>query len=59
VVQLDEVIKAGEGRQGAVAVDDGIFMSRGIATSYLVTTSDGDVLVNTGLDFEAAEIAAR
>jgi len=59
VRQLNELIKAGEGRQDAVAVDDDIFMSRGIANSYLVTTSDGDVLVNTGLDFEAAEIKAR
>jgi glyoxylase-like metal-dependent hydrolase (beta-lactamase superfamily II) len=59
VVRLDEVIRAGEGRQDAVAIDDGIFMSRGIANSYLVATDDGDVLINTGLDFEAAEIRAR
>jgi alkyl sulfatase BDS1-like metallo-beta-lactamase superfamily hydrolase len=34
-------------------------MSRGIANTYLVTTAEGDVLVNAGLDFEAPEIAAR
>ena len=31
-------------------------MSRNIANSYLVTTSDGDVLINTGTDFEAPDI---
>src|SRR5262245_57478657 len=34
-------------------------MSRGISNSYLVTTSDGDVLVNTGMYFEATEIQRR
>jgi glyoxylase-like metal-dependent hydrolase (beta-lactamase superfamily II) len=34
-------------------------MSRGISNSYLVTTSDGDVLINTGMHFEAAEIRRR
>jgi alkyl sulfatase BDS1-like metallo-beta-lactamase superfamily hydrolase len=56
---LDELVKQGEGAQEAVAIGDGIFMSRNIANSYLVTTSDGDVLINTGTDFEAPEIKAR
>lgn len=34
-------------------------MSRGIANAYLVTTSEGDVLVNTGLPSEAPEIHSR
>ncbi len=56
---LDELIKQGEGAQDAVDLGDGIFMSRNIANSYLVTTSDGDVLINTGTEFEAPEIKTR
>jgi glyoxylase-like metal-dependent hydrolase (beta-lactamase superfamily II) len=56
---LDELVKQGEGAQDAVDLGDGIFMSRNIANSYLVTTSDGDLLINTGTDFEAPEIQAR
>jgi alkyl sulfatase BDS1-like metallo-beta-lactamase superfamily hydrolase len=53
------IVKEGEGRQDAVALGDGIYMSRGISNSYLVTTSDGDVLINTGMHFEAPEIKRR
>ena len=56
---LDELVKQGEGSQDAVDMGDGIFMSKNIANSYLVTTPDGDVLINTGTDFEANEIKAR
>ena len=56
---LDELVKQGEGSQDAVDLGDGIFMSRNIANSYLVTTSDGDLMINTGTDFEAPEIKAR
>ena len=49
------IVKEGEGQQDAVALGDGIFMSRGISNSYLVTTSDGDVQINTGMHFEAAD----
>jgi glyoxylase-like metal-dependent hydrolase (beta-lactamase superfamily II) len=56
---LDELVKQGEGNQDAVDLGDGIFMSRNIANSYLVTTADGDLLINTGTDFEAPEIKAR
>ena len=56
---LDELVKQGEGSQDAVDMGDGIFMSKNIANSYLVTTPDGDVLINTGTDFEAPEIKAR
>lgn len=56
---LDELVKQGEGAQDAVDLGDGIFMSRNIANSYLVTTPDGDLLINTGTEFEAAEIKAR
>jgi glyoxylase-like metal-dependent hydrolase (beta-lactamase superfamily II) len=56
---LDELVNQGEGAQEAVDIGDGIFMSKNIANSYLVTTPDGDVLINTGTDFEAPEIKAR
>jgi glyoxylase-like metal-dependent hydrolase (beta-lactamase superfamily II) len=56
---LDALVKQGEGDQDAVDLGDGIFMSRNIANSYLVTTPDGDVLINTGTDFEAPQIKAR
>jgi len=56
---LDELVKQGEGDQNAVELGDGIFMSRNIANSYLVTTADGDLLINAGTDFEAREIKAR
>jgi alkyl sulfatase BDS1-like metallo-beta-lactamase superfamily hydrolase len=56
---LDKLVKQGDTAQPAVAVGDGIFMSKGIANSYLVTTCDGDLLINTGTDFEAPQIKHR
>jgi len=56
---LDELVKQGEAPQEAVDAGDGIFMSRNIANSYLVTTPDGDLMINTGTDFEAETIKAR
>ncbi len=53
------IVHEGEGEQEAVAVGAGIFMSKGISNSYLVTTSDGDVQINTGMYFEAEEIKRR
>jgi glyoxylase-like metal-dependent hydrolase (beta-lactamase superfamily II) len=56
---LDELVKQGEGEQDAVDLGDGIYMSRNIANSYLVTAPDGDLLINTGTEFEAAQIKDR
>ncbi|HEX3289060.1 MAG TPA: alkyl sulfatase dimerization domain-containing protein [Mycobacterium sp.] len=56
---LDELVKQGEGDQDAIDLGDGVFMSRNIANSYLVTTADGDVMINTGTDFEAPGIKSR
>jgi glyoxylase-like metal-dependent hydrolase (beta-lactamase superfamily II) len=53
------IVKEGEGVQGAVSLGNGIFMSRGISNSYLVTTQDGDVLINTGMYNEVDEIKRR
>jgi len=56
---LDALIRQGEGTQDAVDLGDGVFMSRGIANTYLVTGDGGDLLINTGLDFEVPAIKAR
>jgi alkyl sulfatase BDS1-like metallo-beta-lactamase superfamily hydrolase len=53
------IVKEGEGVQDAVPLGDGIFMSKGISNSYLVTTTDGDVLINSGMYYEAEEIKRR
>ena len=56
---LDSLVTQGEGDQDAVDVGDGIFMSKNIANSYLITSSDGDVMINTGTHFEAPAIKSR
>ena len=56
---LEELVKQGEGDRDAVDLGDGMFMSRNIANSYLVTTPDGDMMINTGTDFEAPDIKSR
>lgn len=43
------IVHAGDGQQAAVDIGAGIFMSRDVSNVYLVTTSDGDLLVNTGM----------
>ncbi|MBL7502724.1 MBL fold metallo-hydrolase [Frankia sp. CNm7] len=53
------IVKEGEGVQAAVPLGDGIFASRGISNSYLVTSPDGDLLINTGMYFEAEQIRER
>ncbi len=51
---LADLVAAGEHQQDAVAVNDHIFMSRGISNCYLVGTGGGALLVNTGMPHEAA-----
>ena len=36
----------------AVDVGDGVWLSPGLSNSYLITTSDGRVVVNAGMGFE-------
>jgi alkyl sulfatase BDS1-like metallo-beta-lactamase superfamily hydrolase len=45
---LASLVTAGETQKEAVAITDFIFMAQDISNAYLVTTGDGDVLVNTG-----------
>jgi alkyl sulfatase BDS1-like metallo-beta-lactamase superfamily hydrolase len=59
MASLDTLITQGAADQDAIALGDGIYMSRGIANCYLVQTVDGDVMINTGLHFEAPQTKAR
>ncbi|PLK26627.1 alkyl sulfatase dimerization domain-containing protein [Novosphingobium sp. TH158] len=43
-----QMIRSGEGQSEAIDRGNGIWESRGVGNSYLVTTGDGDVLVNAG-----------
>lgn len=53
------IVKEGEGRQEAIEIAEGIFMSRGISNAYRIVTDDGDVQINTGMYFEADETKRR
>src|SRR5215210_1821470 len=43
-----QMVKSGQGQAEAIPRGSGIWESRGVGNSYLVTTDDGDVLVNAG-----------
>jgi alkyl sulfatase BDS1-like metallo-beta-lactamase superfamily hydrolase len=45
---LGALVMAGAGQTAAEAITDTIFMVKDISNAYLVTTSDGDLLVNAG-----------
>jgi alkyl sulfatase BDS1-like metallo-beta-lactamase superfamily hydrolase len=45
---LASLVLAGEGQTEAERITDFIFMAKDISNAYLVTTANGDVLVNTG-----------
>jgi alkyl sulfatase BDS1-like metallo-beta-lactamase superfamily hydrolase len=45
---LGALVMAGAGQTDAEAITDSIFMVKDISNAYLVTTKDGDLLVNTG-----------
>lgn len=46
---LANLVNAGLSQTEAVAITPYIFMAHDISNAYLVTTSDGDVMVNTGM----------
>jgi alkyl sulfatase BDS1-like metallo-beta-lactamase superfamily hydrolase len=50
-----QIIHAGDGKQDAVPLGHEIYMSRDISNAYRVLTPEGDVLVNTGIVFNAEE----
>ena len=45
---LGALVMAGQGQTEAEAITNSIFMVKDISNAYLVTTGDGDLLVNTG-----------
>jgi glyoxylase-like metal-dependent hydrolase (beta-lactamase superfamily II) len=53
------IVNDGEGRQDAVDLGNGIFMSRDVSNLYRIVTPEGDVLVNTGIIFSAEENVRR
>jgi alkyl sulfatase BDS1-like metallo-beta-lactamase superfamily hydrolase len=54
-----QIINDGLGRQDAVDLGHGIFLSKDVSNLYLVTTDDGSVLINTGIIYSAAENKRR
>jgi alkyl sulfatase BDS1-like metallo-beta-lactamase superfamily hydrolase len=55
---LARLVLAGEQQTEAEKVTDGVFMVKGVSNAYLVTTDDGDVLINTGFGPNAARSRA-
>jgi alkyl sulfatase BDS1-like metallo-beta-lactamase superfamily hydrolase len=53
------IINAGQGKQDAVALGHDIYMSRDVSNVYRVLTPAGDVLVNTGISYNAAQNQSR
>jgi alkyl sulfatase BDS1-like metallo-beta-lactamase superfamily hydrolase len=47
--KLADLVRSGEAQVEAVAITPFVFMARDISNCYLVTTSDGDVVINTGM----------
>jgi glyoxylase-like metal-dependent hydrolase (beta-lactamase superfamily II) len=56
--KLADLVRAGDAQTAAVEIAPFIFMSRDVSNAYLVTTSDGDVMINTGMPDGAARTAA-
>lgn len=56
--KLAELVRSGDTQTEAVEITPFIFMSRDSSNAHLVTTSDGDVLVNTGMPDGAERHAA-
>lgn len=47
-LKVASMIRSGEGQAQAIERAPGIYESRGVGNSYLLTTDEGNVLVNTG-----------
>jgi glyoxylase-like metal-dependent hydrolase (beta-lactamase superfamily II) len=47
--QLAGLVKSGEGQTEAILRAPGVWESRGVGNSYLITTTAGDVIVNPGM----------
>ena len=47
-LRVAELVQSGDGQAAAIARAPGVWESRGVGNSYLLTTPDGDVLINAG-----------
>lgn len=56
--KLAQVVRSGDAQTEAVEITPFVFMARGVSNAHLVTTSDGDVIINTGMP-EDGERAAK
>lgn len=56
--KLADLVRSGDTQTEAVEITPFIFMARGVSNAHLVTTSDGDVIVNCGMP-EDGERAAK
>lgn len=56
--KLADLVRSGDAQTEAVEITPFVFLARGISNAHLVTTSDGDVIVNTGMP-EDGERAAK
>ncbi|MEJ6012125.1 alkyl sulfatase dimerization domain-containing protein [Novosphingobium aquae] len=54
-----QIINDGLGKQDAVDLGGGIYMSKDVSNLYLIRTDDGSVLINTGIIYSAAENKRR
>jgi glyoxylase-like metal-dependent hydrolase (beta-lactamase superfamily II) len=52
---LANLVRSGDAQTEAVAITDFIFMANDISNAYLITTADGDMMVNTGF-FDDANV---
>jgi glyoxylase-like metal-dependent hydrolase (beta-lactamase superfamily II) len=56
--KLADLVRAGDAQTEAVEVTPFVFLAHGVSNAHLVTTSDGDVIVNAGMP-EDGERAAK
>lgn len=54
---LANLVTAGLSQTAAVEITPFVFMAHGVSNAYLVTTSDGDVLVNAGMPEDGVRAA--
>lgn len=56
--KLADFVRSGDAQTEAVEITPFIFMARDVSNVHLVTTSDGDVIINTGMPDGAERCAA-
>src|SRR5687768_6148052 len=47
--KLANLVRAGDAQSEAIAITPFVFQANDVSNAYLVTTSDGDVIINTGM----------